>query len=651
MVDFFAQQDQARRNTGLLVLLFLLAVTALILITNLAVMICLWGIVGTVDGDVATLFYQGIGPLLEQFNWERFGLISLLVCGLVGSACLYKQLQLSEGGKAIAESLHGQRIHPNTDDPKQKMALNVVEEMALASGMPVPPVYLLSHELGINAFAAGNQPSDAVIGLTQGAIESLDRDQLQGVIAHEFSHILNGDMRLNIRLISLLHGIVFIGAIGEILLRYGPRGRSNSNNKTGPQLMMLGLVLLLVGWLGNFFGRLIKASVNRQREYLADASAVQFTRNPQGIAEALKVIGGHSGRAELHSSQVDQVSHLFFGRSLSNLTGLYATHPPLLDRIFRLEPNWDGSYIYPKPSQVEARKQRQQAREQERAQKRRQALAAGVVLAGGPTLDLEQPSALEQTRQEIAALPEALKQQVHEPLGAMAIIYGLLIHQQPEQREQQLQLLQQLSIPGLPQQCQQLLEPIAQLHRSHYLSLTELCMPALKTLSPAQYQQFKQTLLKVIRVDQHTSLLEWCLYQLVQHYLAAEFGPVKRREPRFSKPQQLANEYQLILSTLAHQGEQDEEHTERAFNRGAGAAGLYNLTLLPVEQCDPTEFIRAVNQLSLAKPLLKPRLLRGLELCVKQDQQITPVELELISAIFALMESPLSRLQLDSAGS
>lgn len=649
MVDFFTQQDQARRNTGLLVLLFILALCALILIANIAVMICLWGMEEAVEGDPALLLNQGIEPLLAKVNWELFGLVSLLVCGVVASAAIYKRVQLAEGGKAVAESLRGVRIHPNTDDPLQKVALNVVEEMALASGMPVPPVYLLN-EQGINAFAAGNNPSDAVIGLTLGAIESLDRDQLQGVVAHEFSHILNGDMRLNIKLISLLHGIVFLGVIGEFLLRGSPNSHSSSGKKSG-QLVMLGLALLLVGWMGNFFGRLIKAAVNRQREYLADASAVQFTRNPKGIADALKVIGGHSDRSEIYSVQADPVSHLFFGKPLRYLSGIYATHPPLLDRIFRVDPDWDGSYIYPKPSQVKAREERLKKRDDKLERRRRQALAAGVALAGGPILSTDQLSAVEQTHQQIEAIPAQLKQQAHEPYGAMAVIFDLLINHQPELLQQQLAIVAEMPAPGLADTCKRLLPEFKALHRSHYLSLTEMCMPALKSLSPEQYRQFKQTLMKIIRADKQTSLLEWCLYQLVQHYLAAEFGPVKRREPRYSKAEQLAKEYQIILSTLAHEGEQDEQMTDRAFNRGAGAAGLYNLQLLPPEQCQPDEFIRAVNQLSQAKPLLKPRLLRGLSLCIQHDDKITPVERELVSAIFAVIDSPLPKLPPDHAAS
>ena len=661
MKDFFSQQDQARRNTGLLVLLFLLAVAALILITNLAVMLSLWGFEGFVNGDLNTLANQGVGALLAELNWQRFGLISLLVCGTVCCAVVYKRLQLADGGKAVAESLGGVRIATNTDDAEQRKALNVVEEMALASGMPVPPVYLLPHELGINAFAAGNNPSDAVIGLTQGTLERLDRPQLQGVVAHEFSHILNGDMRLNMQLIALLHGIVFIGSLGEVLLRFAPRRRSGSSDKGVPQLAALGLVLMLVGWLGNFFGRLIKASVSRQREFLADASAVQFTRNPQGIADALKVIGGHSQGTEVDAPRSGEVSHLFFGRALESLSGLYATHPPLMERVFRLDPDWDGSYIYPKPSQLKKQQARQQERQQQREaereaelqtkqqaeqQRRKQALGLGVVLAGG-SAELLDSSPLEQARATIDGMPAQLVEQAHEPLGAMALVFGLLGSQQLDCLDKQQQLIGQLKQPGLVELCQRLQPQFEQLPRAHYLALLELSLPTLKSLSEPQYRAFHKTLLLVIRLDQQTSLFEWCLYQLVQHYLAAEFGKPSARKPRkarFSQPQELAEPYQLVVSLLAHQGHDNTEDAEKAFNRAVGSAGLYNLRLLPESECQLDAFIKAANLLAQAKPLLKPRLLKGLENCVKQDNQITPLEREIISALFVLMESPLPQL-------
>ena len=217
--------------------------------------------------------------------------------------------------------------------------------MAIASGTPTPPVYMMQEEPGINAFAAGFTPSDAVVGVTRGCVGQLSRDELQGVIGHEFSHILNGDMRLNIRLMGVLFGILVVGLIGSILLRsslYGSALQSRSSRGNSTQvLLIIGGVLMLVGFIGTLVGNLIKASVSRQREFLADASAVQFTRNPSGIAGALKKIGGFEAGSEMMNPHAPESSHMFFGRAVSSgFNSLFATHPPLEERIARLDSSW-----------------------------------------------------------------------------------------------------------------------------------------------------------------------------------------------------------------------------------------------------------------------------------------------------------------------
>jgi Zn-dependent protease with chaperone function len=206
--------------------------------------------------------------------------------------------------------------------------------MAIAAGMPVPPVYLI-RENSINAFAAGFGIHDAVIGINQGTIDLLNRQELQGVVAHEFSHILNGDMRINLRIIALLNGILILGIIGGGLMR----GSMFSRSRDRGALIALGIGLLVIGYGGTFFGQLIKAAVSRQREYLADASAVQFTRSTQGIANALKKIGAHSTGSRIESPQADENSHLFFG-AIRSFSSMMATHPPLEARIKALDPNW-----------------------------------------------------------------------------------------------------------------------------------------------------------------------------------------------------------------------------------------------------------------------------------------------------------------------
>lgn len=327
-MDFFQAQDRARANTTKLTLLYIAALLA----------------ITTAIYAIAILFLQQDQgqTLADYWHPEIYAATTLATLAIIGLGTLVKTLQLRTGGPAVAESLGGQLITPKTADFQQRQLLNIVEEMSIAAGVPAPKTYLLP-EPGINAFAAGYTPKDAAIGITQGALDTLDRDELQGVVAHEFSHILNGDMRRNIRAIGLLFGIFLIALIGRILISVRYRSRDSKNNSAAA-FIILGLALIIIGCVGQFFGRIIQAAISRQREYLADASAVQFTRNPSGIAGALKKIRDHGSR--IQNPHATETSHLFFANAL---TSLFATHPPLEKRIAAIEQK-------SRPAQSEPRK-------------------------------------------------------------------------------------------------------------------------------------------------------------------------------------------------------------------------------------------------------------------------------------------------------
>jgi len=649
-MDFFSQQEKARKNTGWLVLLFVLAVASLVLLTNVLIGLLVWFMTQdeTMRTGVSVIVQTDQHTITRLFSWHNFALISLGVGGVVICAILYKWLRLSSGGKAVAESLGGQQIYPNTENPDEKRVLNVVEEMALAAGMPVPPVYLLEHELGINAFAAGNSPSDAVIGVTKGCIQQFKRDELQGVIAHEFSHILNGDMRLNLRLIALLHGIVFIGYVGELMMRGG-----SGHRRSGGRIAILGIALLVIGWLGTFFGNLIRAAVSRQREYLADASAVQFTREPQGIANALKLIGAYSQGTEIHNSHRSEVSHMFFGQVISRMSQMLATHPPLEDRILRLDPDWDGNYLHRSPVSLEKKRQEQEDEDQRKREMFQQAVITGAAVTAGidPEAQFSEPTGLSDIQGLIAIIPDRLKQQERDPLGDFGLCCALLLHKQETLRTQQLNDIDRAGVAGLRDMTLKLIPELERLSPETRLPLIELTVPALKTLSLEQYQLLKRTLLRLIRADKKTDVFEWCLYQLIRHYLAAAFEPDKTRRPKYKEAKQLSEAYQRVLSVLAHFGNDDEEAIQRAFNRGAMTASLHTLQILPESECDLDAFYKAVNQLGNAYPLLKPRLLAGLKRCIAQDGKITFLEKEIVASIAAVMDSPIPVFELDKLGS
>ncbi|CAH0991332.1 Protease HtpX [Sinobacterium norvegicum] len=657
-MDFFSQQDQARRQTGRLVLLFLVAVTCLIVLTNIGVALIFGMLLGQTQGSVSVIDY---------INWQSFGKISLLVVGVIACAIVYKWLQLGSGGKAVAESLGGQRVAPNSDNHGHQQLLNVVEEMALAANMPVPAVYLLADEPGVNAFAAGNTPADAVIGITDGALQLFDRDQLQGVIAHEFSHILNGDMRLNIRLIALLHGILFIGMIGESMVygryrrhrrgyhsrrHYHSSSRSDSDNK-GAQI---GLLFIVIGWLGRFFGGMIKAAVSRQREFLADASAVQFTRNPDGIADALKIIAGHGQGASVDSPNAEQASHLFFGQALARARGMFATHPPLDQRIQQIQPDWDGQYLRPKPA-VEQPDAVAPPSADPLATVVGAATAASV-LSSVSAASTAAHDTVEGQREstELASL----RRQLSEPFGACALVFALLLDSEQVLQQRQLKIITDTGMQGLSLQSLQFKQWLDETADVQRLALIDRAMPALKCLSENQYRAFNKAMLLMIRSDGEYTLLEWCLFQLVSHYMAGEFSRPRQSRPRYKKVNEVAEEYTVLLSALAHFGrdkvngdegndQSGDEAVEAAFQRGANTAGLYNIELQPLASFSMEGFIKAANRLVNCYPLLKPRLIKGMKACALNDGIITAPEQELIAAIAAMLDCPTAALQLDDS--
>ncbi|MFV1984061.1 MAG: M48 family metallopeptidase, partial [Thiohalomonadales bacterium] len=428
-MNFFQSQDTARRNTKKLVLLFVLAVICLIILTN----VFLVAIFTYLEGSVLTM-----QSFSERFDLDTFLVVGAGVTTVVFFASLYKVMSLSGGGSKIMSYMNADIIIQGSGDSNKQKILNVVEEMAIASGTPVPQVYLLN-EPGINAFAAGLSTRDAAIGVTRGAIENLTRDQLQGVIAHEFSHILNGDMRLNIRLIGILYGIMIIGLIGEFFL-YSSSHRSNSKNNN----MLIGLGLIVIGYAGTFFGNWIKAAVSRQREFLADASAVQFTRNPDGIAGALIKIGGFSAGSQLKNPQGSEISHALFSEGVTvYFKSILATHPPLATRIKRILPAWDGVFVSSQfADDLKFTDENSSVQSPSKSGFVTNATVASATITGDDLLNLvgqPTPKNLQQAQKLIHDLPQDLYQNAHEPHGARAVVYFLLLHDDKEIRQKQLQ--------------------------------------------------------------------------------------------------------------------------------------------------------------------------------------------------------------------
>ncbi|WP_445000783.1 M48 family metallopeptidase [Halomonas mongoliensis] len=637
-MDFFTAQDRARRLTGRLVLLLLLAVAGLIVAASVLVALALV----LFDGQLG-----GPDPLARALEPELFGLVALGVVAVVLGGAVLRHLQLRAGGSAVAEALGGRALNADTRNERERVLLNVVEEMAIASGMPVPAVYLLDDD-AINAFAAGYDPQDAAIGVTRGAIEHLDRDQLQGVIAHEFSHILHGDMRLNLRLVALLHGILVIGLIGRLLLRgaaVGGRGRA-SRRGGGAQVALVagGAGLMLVGYAGTLCGNLIKAAVSRQREFLADASAVQYTRNPEGIGGALQTLAAYRLGSRLMSPQAAEFSHLYFGSGVRALSGWTATHPPLEARIRRVLPRWDGTL--PEPFAPTPRAPQGGAAAAS-SQPRGGVLGgsggggadgalAGAAIAGAVVASVGQPDpeALARARRRLAGLDDRLVVAAHDPFAARALVYGILMGVDPASREAQRRVLANQALPEVLRELDALDAPLAALTAGDRLPLIELALPVLRQLSAAQFARFRQCLVGLMAAETAPGALQWALHRLV---LAGVEG--ERRARRDRPLRDLAGPLSLLLSTLARAGRGDADHLIASLVQAGRALGV---ALDPVrEPSSAAELDWAMERLARLAEAERPALLAAMVCCVEQDGHIAPEEAELLRAVAWSLGCPL----------
>lgn len=625
--DFFERQATARRNTKWLVVMFVLAVV---------------GIVGTtfvVTAIIAGASSGGEVPLDIPLA-ASLGALAM-ICG--GSA--FKIAQLAGGGTVVAERLGGQRIYPNTTDLVERRVLNVVEEMALASGVPVPPVFLLSEEQGINAFAAGFSTSDAVIGVTRGCAQQLTRDQLQGVIAHEFSHILNGDMRLNLRLMGVLHGILLMGLVGQQLLRFaslggGRRSSRSDRDNSGMYLLLVGLVFMVLGFIGVFFGNLIKAAVSRQREYLADSSAVQFTRNPEGIAGALKRIGSAVMGSRLVSLRAAEANHMYFAAGINSL---FSTHPPLPERIRRIDPQWDGKFPEPLPEDAVVG-------------------ISGVDAAGlvgeetslfRPTVPVEivqhaaeqvgNPSEIHQryVQELVEAMPQPVVDAAHDPYGVRAVIYATLLDRIPEVRGVQLQALATSADEFVFKLTGQLIPYADELDVRARLPLVDMTLPALRALSMSQYQEFAHCFLRLVQADNRLGLFEWTLHHILLRHLRPQFESVKPPRIVYDNLNQVVESCSVLLSTLARASDGGERE---AFSSAAAQLNDVPVQLLPKELCNLQQLDETLLKLSQVEPMQRQRLVDACAAAICADFEVKVAEAELLRAVCDMLDCPMPPL-------
>lgn len=629
-------------------LIFLLAVVAVIASVDLILLLVL-GFVSDEEQQVALFslqhFRQNSGLLLAG---------AALCAATIGLASLYRMSSLRSGGGQVARELGGTLVDIEPADPLRRRLRNVVEEIALASGVTVPEIYVLEKEAGINAFAAGFSPADAAVAVTRGALEKLSRDELQGVIAHEFSHILNGDMRLNIRLMGALFGILLLALIGRRVLMH-TRHLGGSRDKNGGAIILIAIGLLLVGYVGQFFGRWIKAAVSRQREYLADASAVQFTRDNQGIGGALKKIAVYS-EGSLLAADSEEVGHMLFGSGRRMM--LFATHPPIEQRIRAVDPGF-------RPEELERLKARlvqqevQRAQEQEEAQARAMAAekAKGQAGKGGAEIVLNPAELIEQIGKPgwehillaatlTASIPLNIRRAAQSTEWAAAVLFYTLLDSNRETREQQLLMVAQRLGSHAESQVRSLLEAGGEATVEQRLPLLELAFPALKRHPPEQIRKVLATVQDLVEIDGRTDIFEYLLSRVTRQYLWESHSPAAVRMSGSKSLSACRNQALRLLAILAGHGNPDET-AATAFGAGARVIDEPQADFA-VHAVAGGEWPRLLDQdlpvLDRLKPAAKQQLVAALVATVMHDGRAVPAEMELLRVTCDLLHVPLPML-------
>jgi len=664
-MDFFERQRQAKKKTGVLVFLFCVAVLLISLLNFLIIAVTIplaGGDWNKGDFDFSTF----LDPMLAL--WVVLG--TFVVISLAG---LYRKSQLS-GGSSIASMMGGRLVNMASTDADEQKLMNVVEEMAIASSVPMPEVYVMDGEKGINAFAAGYTVDDAVIGVTDGCMRRLHRDELQGVIAHEFSHILNQDMRLNFRLIAVVFGFLVLSQLGRLMLEIGAnssgrRSRSRDNEGGSIHLVVIGVGLMASGGLGILMGNLLKSAVSRQREYLADSAAVQFTRNPEGLSGALKKIGALSTGSRLLTPHADEASHMFFGNGMrASWFSITATHPPLLERIKLLEPSFDGDF-----SEVQFEERPSPSIEATASSRGKQAgipipgvgdalgqalppVVMGLAAAGQARVasdDAVTDSIGNPTQQHIdfaaallQSLPKPVREAAREPHDACALMFALLLDPKDGAvQKKQLGQVEDLFGETMAKATLKLSGEVAQLDPRAKLPVADLAIGALRRLAREQFDYFTHLLESLAAADEQIDLFEFSLSKLVIRHLEPHFSKQRRKTAQLYSLKRVGHECSVMISALACTAGSDDETIRKAQQTGAARlADATEVTPLPAAECGLNELDQALVILAGASPNLKRQLIQAAAATVSADGYLQIQEAELLRAVADSLDCPMPPL-------
>jgi len=659
-MDFFTQQDKARRFTKTLLIYLLIAVTCIVVAVNL----------------IIYFFFKFIeGYQYVPENWFSGGLVyyvSIGTCLLILSGSLFRWMQLRKGGHAVATMMGGKLIDLNTSDYKERQFINVVEEMSIASGVPLPNIYILEHEQGINAFAAGYQPGEAIIAVTSGTIQTLNREELQGVVAHEFSHILNGDMQINIKLLAIVAGLVMISMAGRLLVPrtyYGSgmhyqRRVVRSNNKSAGAIVVLGLALQLLGFIGVFFGRLIKSAVSRQREFLADASAVQFTRNSAGIASALNQIRLAQAGSSLDSAHAEDMSHMCFAQPLNfkmislGLSKWMATHPPLEERIQSIDPQFierDEEKRLAEMTRQAQKKAAQFSVEESSAAMADQNTTPGAaeMLMGALPLTAqivaETIGNIDQQHLDYAArihesYSDDLMLAIHKAETAKVIVF-LLVLANMELKTGMLAIKDSLDESSTAA-IGKYKEEIFVLEKALRLPLFDLLLPALKLMSEEDKIDFIALCKVLVKSDKRYTLFEFVMLVLLEQHLVPSAG--RNIKIKYHSFKSLKSELQMLLSVMVQCGGGAKEERDMLFRKAAADFPMRFVDLLDVKEISPKKISQALQHLAQLAPLLKRNVIEACADIAMEDGKLKATEAEMLRAIAESLNCPMPPLLPDA---
>ena len=609
-MDFFEAQERARRRSRWLVLWYAAAVLGVVASYCALAAFGYW------------LVMQSAMPLAGHLA------VASLVGGFILTVSAWRMWQLSDGGAVIAHVLGARYVDPDKCTPAERKLINVVEEMAIASGVSVPPVYVLEFDDAINALVAGYSPHEAVIIVTRGAAQKLSRDELQGMMGHEFSHILNGDMAFNVRMVGLLAGLTWLAGTAERLVFETARHNrelERDQRGAGALVALAAALIAFVGFPGTVAADAIKAAISRERELLADAASVQFTRNPDGVAGALDSILALRAHTAVRAVHCELFSHMFFAQAVARWWG-FPTHPSILERIRRAHPRFRRD---------EYRARRHGTRTEVAVIDGSGTVVKNLRLDGAAAIvaSVGRPAAehVDYAVRLLARLPLRLREALHRADEAETAMFALALEAEEATREAELQALVARRGAEARAKAGELYVYVGALARNHMLTLADLAVPAIKEQRQEAREAFLVDLAAVVEADRRVTLREFVLLTLLRQRLREGAGQPIRAQ--FRRVADVAADAYVVLSLVSLD--------TAAFEKGAAVLKLGWQAPLARETLTTAKVSEALERVRHLAPFEKPALLKACVEAAAADGVFRLPEVEMVRMVAATLDCPV----------